>query len=608
MSELKFESLIPQEYSKIKTHFDDQSVIFVLKGNNIPVIGYSGEFLFKRTIQRSKLNYTIPKDTDQINPNDNPDMYINTEVFRYYERVKDMIFKYGLKRELYKNIHGHWIDMTAVRKNMGALLQFISGIVDESLESGEFNTSVYVKIADYLFNHPEEGSIFNQFIVNEKDIPRATYIDENGKYWSIGPGDGTISITEPNKYQFKRYLESENIDNIHKQDDKYILFTEALSDYDTGFEASKSYENNDAHKYDDLKLTFLHTDKTTPFTDLDNLLIFVNGLLVDYKKHPTINNVIYLPNVKRLATLQQVGLKQGYGPDSHKSYKTVGEDLDCAYYEFDNLYCKYSYKFNIEIFKLDNIKFSHFILPINFKYILKTEDYSTNTYWLPYKLQFSDKINRNKSILLCSGEIIPRDEWDIDPNDPYTIRLLYNDFEFEQLMNEMTTKMREYLAQVIDHDIQNEPKLSDYILSYDNDSDIKEGFQNYVTAMNEYIANVTNGLYDNHFALSAINTVIKQFDNRSYSLVTVDTNEKTNYDVEFFENHDDIIVDKPRINQIVNKHWSLDDILIVNGMKQQFVNVYDDNFKVPMTSWLMEQDNIFEHCNAYKLQVIKVNK
>lgn len=607
MSELKFESLIPQEYTNLKTQFDDQSVIFILKGSNLPIIGYSGEFLFKRTVQHSTLKFTEPTDKSQINPNDNPEMCSNTEVFRYYERIKDMIFKYGLKRELYKNSHGHWVDMTAIRKNMGMFLNMITGVVDESLESGEFNTSIYVKVADYLINHPEEGSIFNQYIVDEKEIPRATYIDENGKYWSIGPGDGTISVTEPSGYQFKRYLESENIDNIHLKDDKYILFTESLSDYETGLEASKNYEENDAHKYDDLKLTFLHVDKTTPFTDLNNLLIFVNGLLVDYKKHPTLNNVIYLPNVKRLSSLQQVGLKKGYTPDQHSNYQIVG-DTNCIYYEFDNSKCKYSYKFNIEIFKFDNVKFSHFIQPIDFKYILKTEAYSTNTYWLPYKLSFSNTIDKDKTILVCSGEIIPKDEWDIDPNDSHIVRLLYNDFEFEQLMNEMTTKMRIYLSQTIQHDIDNEPKLSDYILNYDSEDAINNGFQNYVTAMNEYIANVTGGLYDSHFAISAINTVIKQFDNRSYSLIKTDTIEDVNYDVQFFENHDDIIVDKPRINQLTNKNWSLDDILIVNGMKQQFVNVYQDKFKVPQTMWLMDPENVFEHCSAYKLQVIKTEK
>lgn len=607
MSELKFESLVPQEYSKLKTQFDDQSVIFVLKGANLPVVGYSGEFLFKQTKQQSILKYTDPTDKNQINPNDNPEMYTNTNTFRYYERVKDMIFKYGLKRELYKNSHGHWVDMTAIRKNMGSLLQLISGVIDESF-SGTFDTSVYVKVADYLINHPEEGSIFNQYIVDVNEIPRATFIDENGKYWEIGPGDGTISVTEPKSYQFKRYLESENIDNIHTQDDKYILFTEALSDYETGFEASKNYEDNDAHKYDDLKLTFLHVDKTTPFTDLDNLLIFVNGLLVDYKKHPTLDNVIYLPNVKRLASLQQVGLKKGYGADQYKSYEIVGGDLDCVEYSFDNTQCKYSYKFNVEIYKFDNVAFSHFILPIAYKYILKTEAYSTNTYWLPYKLQFSDKINKDKSILICSGEIIPKDEWDIDPQDPHNVRLLYNDFEFEQLMNEMTAKMREYLAQTIQHDIENEPKVNDYITDYSTEESINTGFSNYVTAMNEYIVEVTGGLYDNHFALSAIASVIKQFDNRSYSLVTVDTDEDVNYDIQFYENHDDIVVDKPRINQLTNRNWSLDDILIVNGMKQQFVNVYQDKFKVPQTMWLMDQDNIFEHCSAYKLQVIKIEK
>lgn len=606
MSELKYESLIPQEYSKVKQEFDDQTVLFILNGTNMPIIGYSGKFLFKRTIQKTKLDY-ISTDKSEFTTQEWEEMTTNTNIFRYYERVKDMIFKYGLKRELYKNYHGTWVDMSAVRKNMALFLQMVPGIIDESLESGEFETSTYVKIGDYIFNHVEDNPVLKQYLVDPKDIPRATYIDSNGKYWSIGPGDGTITTEESSGYIFKHIKEDENIDNVHVKDDKYIVFSQVLGDYETGMEASKNYEDNDAHKFDDLKLTFTHSDKVTPFTDLDNLMIMVNGLVVDYKRDSKYDNVIYLPNVVRLSTLQLVGLKRGYGPNSHLEYVDVG-DKKCINYEFDNEKCKYSMKFDVKIRKWDNVKLSHFVSPINIKKILKTESYSMNTFWLPYKLLFSNKIDRNKTLLICGGEIIPKSEWDIDPKNPNVIRLLYNDFEFEQLMNEMTTKMRIYLAQVIEHEIANEPKLGDYILDMSSEEKINEGFKNYVAAMNEFIANETGGLYDKHYALSAITSVAKQFSNKSYSIMTISTIEDASYDVEFFENRDEIVVDKPRINELMNLNWSIDDILIINGISHNLVNVYDSNFKVPLTSWLPYQDNIFEHCDAYKLQVIKVTK
>ena len=606
MSELKYESLIPQEYSKVKQEFDDQTVLFVLNGTNMPIIGYSGKFLFKRTIQKTKLDY-ISTDKSEFTTQEWEEMTTNTNIFRYYERVKDMIFKYGLKRELYKNYHGTWVDMSAVRKNMALFLQMVPGIIDESLESGEFETSTYVKIGDYIFNHVEDNPVLKQYLVDPKDIPRATYIDSNGKYWSIGPGDGTITTEESSGYTFKHIKEDENIDNVHVKDDKYIVFRQVLGDYETGMEASKNYEDNDAHKFDDLKLTFTHSDKITPFTDLDNLMIMVNGLVVDYKRDSKYDNVIYLPNVVRLSTLQLVGLKRGYGPNSHLEYVDVG-DKKCINYEFDNEKCKYSMKFDVKIRKWDNVKLSHFVSPLNIKKILKTESYSMNTFWLPYKLLFSNKIDRNKTLLICGGEIIPKSEWDIDPKNPNVIRLLYNDFEFEQLMNEMTTKMRIYLAQVIEHEIANEPKLGDYILDMSSEEKINEGFKNYVAAMNEFIANETGGLYDKHYALSAITSVAKQFSNKSYSIMTISTIEDASYDVEFFENRDEIVVDKPRINELMNLNWSIDDILIINGISHNLINVYDSNFKVPLTSWLPYQDNIFEHCDAYKLQVIKVTK
>lgn len=606
MSELKYESLIPQEYSKVKQEFDDQTVLFILNGTNMPIIGYSGEFLFKRTIQKTKLDY-ISTDKSEFTTQEWEEMTTNTHIFRYYERVKDMIFKYGLKRELYKNYHGAWVDMSAVRKNMALFLQMVPGIIDESLESGEFETSTYVKIGDYIFNHVEDNPVLKQYLVDPKDIPRATYIDSNGKYWSIGPGDGTITVKESSGYTFKHIKEDENIDNVHVKDDKYIVFSQVLGDYETGIEASKNYEDNDAHKFDDLKLTFTHSDKITPFTDLDNLIIMVNGLVVDYKRDSKYDNVIYLPNVVRLSTLQLVGLKRGYGPSSHLEYVDVG-DKKCINYEFDNEKCKYSMKFDVKIRKWDNVKLSHFVSPINIKKILKTETYSMNTFWLPYKLLFSNKINRNKTLLICGGEIIPQSEWDIDPQNPNVIRLLYNDFEFEQLMNEMTAKMRIYLTQVIEHEIANEPKLGDYILDMSSEEKINEGFKNYVAAMNEFIANETGGLYDKHYALSAITSVAKQFSNKSYSIITISTIEDASYDVEFFENRDEIIVDKPRINELMNLNWSIDDILIINGISHDLVNVYDSNFKVPLTSWLPYQDKIFDHCDAYKLQVIKVTK
>lgn len=606
MSEIKYESLIPQEYSKVKKEFDDQSVLFILNGTNTPIIGYSGEFLFKRTIQKTKLDY-MSIDKSKYTTQEWEELTTNVNVFRYYERVKDMIFKFGLKKELYKNYHGSWVDMTAVRKNMALFLQMVPGVIDESLESGEFASSAYTKIGDYIFNHVEDNPVLKQYLVDPKDIPRATFIDSNGKYWNVGPGDGTLEVKETSGYTFKHIKEDEVIDNVHVKDDKYIVFSQVLSDYETGMDASKNYEDNDAHKFDDLKLTFTHSDKTTPFTDLDNLMIMVNGLVVDYRRDPNYDNVIYLPNVVRLSTLQLVGLKRGYGPDSHLEYVDVG-DKKCINYEFDNERCKYSMKFDIEIRKWDNVKLSHFISPINIKKILKTETYSMNTFWLPYKLLFSDKINRNKTLLICGGEIVPQSEWDIDPKNPNTIRLLYNDFEFEQLMNEMTTKMRIYLTQIIEHEIANEPKLEDYILDMSSEEKINEGFQKYVAAMNEFIANETGGLYDKHYALSAITSVANQFSNKSYSIITVSTIEDASYDVEFFENRDEIIVDKPRINELMNLNWSIDDILIINGMAHRLINVYDSNFKVPLTSWLPYQDKVFEHSDAYKLQVIKIAK
>ena len=606
MSEIKYESLIPQEYSKVKKEFDDQSVLFILNGTNTPIIGYSGEFLFKRTIQKTKLNY-MSIDKSKYTTQEWEELTTNVNVFRYNERVKDMMFKFGLKRELYKNYHGSWIDMTAVRKNMALFLQMVPGVIDESLESGEFASSAYAKIGDYIFNHVEDNPVLKQYLVDPKDIPRATFIDSNGKYWNVGSGDGTLEVKETTGYTFKHIKEDEVIDNVHVKDDKYIVFSQVLSDYETGMDASKNYEDNDAHKFDDLKLTFTHSDKTTPFTDLDNLMIMVNGLVVDYRRDPNYDNVIYLPNVVRLSTLQLVGLKRGYGPDSHLEYVDVG-DKKCINYEFDNERCKYSMKFDIEIRKWDNVKLSHFISPINIKKILKTETYSMNTFWLPYKLLFSNKINRNKTLLICGGEIVPQSEWDIDPKNPNTIRLLYNDFEFEQLMNEMTTKMRTYLTQIIEHEIANEPKLEDYILDMSSEEKINEGFQKYVAAMNEFIANETGGLYDKHYALSAITSVANQFSNKSYSIITVSTIEDASYDVEFFENRDEIIVDKPRINELMNLNWSIDDILIINGMAHRLINVYDSNFKVPLTSWLPYQDKVFEHSDAYKLQVIKIAK
>ena len=53
-------------------------------------------------------------------------------------------------------------------------------------------------------------------------------------------------------------------------------------------------------------------------------------------------------------------------------------------------------KFDVKIRKWDNVKLSHFVSPINIKKILKTETYSMNTFWLPYKLLFSNKRRKAK--------------------------------------------------------------------------------------------------------------------------------------------------------------------------------------------------------------------
>ena len=129
--------------------------------------------------------------------------------------------------------------------------------------------------------------------------------------------------------------------------------------------------------------------------------------------------------------------------------------------------------------------------------------------------------------------------------------------------------------------------------------------------MNEYIYQLTsnytdeNGKFNIHFFKSALAITYNQFRDIDYRIITVNSSNELNYDIELYENRLDIELDKPYTNMFRNKNWRDHDILVTNGMVHKFPIQYADVFAV-IPYWFRPNDsNVLRGADMYKLQVVK---
>ena len=529
--------------------------------------------------------------------------------YRFINVIRYLAFKYGLKHEYYKNKYGMWIDILAIRPQYGVKYDsnvifrnwYVGDINDEYLES-----SIYVKLCDLpQFNgNNMTGIMKNFFVENINLIPACKYIinipnTSEGKVAYIGKADGTFQLEKVKKYNFRQLNETNDV-----LSDDIIWFKYELVDHNTGALASGNFSNNNHHKFDDLVLTFIDRNGN-PYTDLDNLFITLNGMIVDYQIQVAGSNRIYINNVIKYAEYQIKGLKEGYSLDNKSIVSEDNHGNRIINYEVDNDELGYVWTFDINITKWEGVSVSHFEEPISSKSLLKSEPTEDKrSFWLTTGLVFSSAIDKNKCILICGNEIVSKDSWNVDKDDKHVVNLVGISAEFDIIYAEMYKQIKLFTQMMIGHNLNQAPKITDFLKDhYTSQEEVEQAMDLYEAAVEEYKQN--GGEYNYHYYRSAIEIVKRQFIDRQYAIIKFDSLETLRYNIEVTENHLDLQFNVPKRDRMRNLNWAMDDIVIINGIRQFFVNEYSDVFK-PVAKWyLTDIKNTLDDVNGYKLEVCK---
>jgi hypothetical protein len=615
------------------TEMKPQSVVYVFQDNTIPPIACDLDYLYAQTKQRVEYDChnedKLITDYAKVYVTDTElDKLVNVRMWSFRNRVKQLIFKYGLKNEYYKNIHGKWIDMGAVRPHLGLANPqnsiFYNIVSMQTISDLSKDTSIYVKLCDNKYFSTESWSKFRVKDIN--DIPSVEYIvketeDSNdGIIYNIKRGDGTYELDDVPVTVYEQAGEVAK-DAIHTKDDNYAKFIIKLGNYSNHSVASGTISDNDHEDYNDLYITFYKADGITPYTDLDNMFIVCNNMILDYKRSTKVENAIFIPNAVKYAEIQRLSTSvnpSGYLDKTQISPLQLDKNNRVTHilnFDIPNTEYGYSYKFEIKMYKWNNVSVSHFTDPLNYVNTLKGSTIEVNkSFWLKTGADFSKEIDKSRTLLICGNEIIPNSDWEVDIDNPRRINFLWMSKDFDILYSEIYTKISDYMAQYGKVNAENKPKIEDYLdpsgKYYDVSLTPIERFNLWVQALNDYVNDMTTSSvlpFDAHHMPSVFDIVKKQFMYKQFAIITFDTLDEANYTVELYDNHDDIHINKPYNNCITNKNWSPDDILVVNGLVHTMENLYADVFRPPTKWYLPVLDNVFDGADVYKLQVKRRN-
>jgi len=629
MEDLAIESVIStsQAFKKVD-QFYNRTVVFDF-GHGITPIAVTLDYLYAQTDQNITYgieNYEAGVDRSGLHPIFHVlPSYIDTaeekniahRQYRFLDVIREMIFKYGLQHEYYKNKYGKWIDLGKIRPHFAVknysdniFSTFFTGTINENI----MESSIYTKVCDNtIFDCTFTDNYFVTLcqITDVNKIPKAMYFvrdqyNKSAYIYSVERGDGTYKFEECPRIVFTD-TEKDAKDSVHATNSP--RFSYKLASIDEKTVANGTYTNNNNHKFDDLLLTFIDNENK-PYTDLTNLFIILNGVIVGYIPGPS-ENQIYLKDVVKYAAIQPKTLISGVNIDDYLVHtKTVGEKnaegIDIIKYDIPREKIGYNYVFDIRIYKWDNISITSFTEPLHTGKVLKTVAEEANkSYWLVNKLNFSHKINKDKSILLCGNTIVDKDSWEV--LDDGSVFLNTIELEFDILYTEMYSRMREYLSTQVSHDIVASPKIEDFLkLHNDDEEGINAAYQEYSQALEEW--RETSGSDNYHYAHSAFDVVVEQFRNRTYAIIEFDNIAAKAYDIEVVENREEIKLNKPTKNYFINENWNIDDIVIMNGVCHDFVNKCENVFFAPEKWYRHGYDDVFEGVSAYKLQVVRRDK
>ncbi|MDE7099648.1 MAG: hypothetical protein K2N99_00315, partial [Malacoplasma sp.] len=376
----------------------------------------------------------------------------------------------------------------------------------------------------------------------------------------------------------------------------YSLYNHSEKLYPTG-----NYTKNDHHKFDDLILTFTDDDGKG-FTDLNDIFVTVNGMVYDYVLGPAPNQIT-LNDVVKYAAHQIKSVKSGYNPDSHLKFEQSAFGKRIMTYDLPYEAYGYNYEFEINVYKWNNISVSHFIQPVTTKKLLKTEPMESNkSFWLVDTLVFSEMVDKDKCILLCGNTIVDKDTWHVEPDG--SVKLDVVSIEFDLIYSEMWKRMQEYQIGIIGHVTSGAPTLNQFLKdNYATKDEIDKAFELYKDAMEQWRKD--NDADNWHYTKSPFVITQQQFNKRQYAIIKFESIEPKNFTIEVTENRTDIELNKPYHNKFRNKNWSINDIIVMNGVIHRFVNEYADVFVAPQKWYRPETYGIFDDASAYKLQIGK---
>jgi hypothetical protein len=589
--------------------FHNQTVVFEFY-KEIDPIACDLDYLFTTTKQNLLYGArNLDKGDNEVFATDRLSTMKGEGIYTFYDVIRALGIKYGIKHEYYKNAFGVWIDMNSIRPHFATIKP--SANIFRNLITSEINdkykaSSMYTKIGDNLVFQPNISNNWQKMccITDLSVIPAAKYYvkdgsDNSAHIYDVDRGDGTYKLE---KLEPKTFINSNDTgrDLVHVGS---ISFTYELADHNKQIVGTGDYYENDHHKMDDLLLTFKDTDGN-PYVDLSNILVFLNGMVVDYEPGPN-DNQIYLNNVIRYAEYQQTGLKAGYTGESSivRSEDTLGNSI--VTFDIPVERRGYEYIFDIRIYKWDGVKISRLEEPLDSTSLLKTEPSEEyKSVWLTDGLNFSSEVDKDKCLLLCGNEIMSKDSWDVDPKDSNHVILKHISSEFDVLYSEMYRRLRIYLAQSVEHELSNAPKITDFLTeNITSFEEVQEAMDKYQIAINDYIDN--GGEYNYHYTQSALLITANQFLNRQYALIKFSSENSDVYDIELKENHHELRFNAPVKNKFINENFKVDDIIIINGIKHIFVNDYDNVFS-PVPKWyLVNINGVFDDVNGYKLEVLK---
>jgi hypothetical protein len=231
----------------------------------------------------------------------------------------------------------------------------------------------------------------------------------------------------------------------------------------------------------------------------------------------------------------------------------------------------------------------------------------SKSYWLEVGLDFTEPVNKDKTILLCGNTIVDKDSWTVDEYGKIILNTV--SVEFDILYANLYDKMQEYLVQIYGHNSITAPKLKDYIsAAYANDSipieeALEQAYTKYNNDLNAWMESSNSDTF--HHSISPFEIIVNQFRSRVYSIIKFDTINEMDYSISVTENTKELKLNTPHRNQFRNLNWTPDDIVVMNGVVHQFVNMYDNVFEAPTKWYRLDNEGVFDDVNAYKLDVVK---